>query len=277
MNAATRRVLAVVSCLAIAAVCGLRGAVAESVRIPFALPGATAAAITLEAAVYRPASGTRFPLAVVNHGDPGPSHPDERRAMHPAYDVLRTWLVDHGYAVIVPMRRGFGSSDGDVAEDSGSCHNPDYVASGLAGADDIEAALAYMRRQPFVVSNRIVLVGHSSGGFGSLAEASRRPQGGVAVVNFAGGRGQVGPGDVCSPDKLVAAMGAFGTTTRVPTLWIYSENDQYFSPAFAAGSPQAEFFAAPPYDSSGHTLVNHAGTGWESVVDAFLKKVVPGP
>jgi len=107
----------------------------------------------------------------------------------------------------------------------------------------------------------------------------------VAVVSFAGGRGQVGPGDVCSPDKLVAAMGAFGTTTRVPTLWIYSENDQYFSPAFArqmfaafaAGSPQAEFYGAPPYDSSGHTLVNHAGTGWESVVDAFLKKVVPGP
>ena len=32
------------------------------------------------------------------------------------------------------------------------------------------------------------------------------------------------------PDRLVAAAGTLGKTTRVPSLWIYTENDQFFSP-----------------------------------------------
>lgn len=278
MNPATRFLLIIVSCLVIAASPALPGAEADAVRVPFGDGG-----LTLEAAVYRPSAGTMFPLVVLSHGDP--RNTEARKSMHPGYEALRTWLVGHGYAVIVPMRRGFGNSDGNYSEGYGSCDDPRYVSSGHATAKDIEATIRYMREQPFVDSSRIVLIGHSGGGMGSLAEASRNPQGVVAVVNFAGGRGSVRPDVVCSPDKLVDAMASFGKTVQVPTLWIYSENDHYFSPilarrmfaAFAAGSPQAEFFAAPPYDGDGHYLADHAGTGWESAVDAFLKKVVPKP
>jgi dienelactone hydrolase len=110
------------------------------------------------------------------------------------------------------------------------------------------------------------------------------PQGVVAVVNFAGGRGSQRSDFVCSPDKQVDAMAFFGSTTRVPTLWIYAENDHFFGPAlaqrmfaaFAAGSPRAEFVAAPSFGTDGHALVVR-GTGWQPVVGAFLKKVVPIP
>ncbi|HMB75630.1 MAG TPA: hypothetical protein VKN76_04485, partial [Kiloniellaceae bacterium] len=34
----------------------------------------------------------------------------------------------------------------------------------------------------------------------------------------------------CSPERLVAAAAGFGRTARVPTLWLYAENDSYFPP-----------------------------------------------
>ena len=251
---------------------------ADAVRIPFG-----DGVLTLQAAIYRPSAGTSFPLAVVSHGNPRDDA--ARKTMQPAYDALRSWFVDHGYAVIVPMRRGFGTSDGDYAEGYGSCDDPHYATAARTTSKDIEAAMHYMSGQPYVDSSRIVLVGHSGGGIGSLAEAAKHPKGVVAVINFAGGRGSQKPDVVCSPDKLVATMATFGKDVRIPTLWVYSQNDHYFGPAlakamfaaFVAGSPQAEFFAAPPYDGDGHYLADHAGTGWEAPVDAFLTKVVPKP
>src|SRR5262249_19646527 len=156
---------------------------AQPARIPFGLPGQAAALGTLEAAIFRPSGGGRVPLAVGSHGSP--RNADRRRQMHPDYSILRSWLRDQGYALIVPMRRGYGSSDGEFSEGIGSCNNPDYVSSSLTAANDIEAAIRYMRDQAFVNATRIVLVGHSAGGLTSLAAASRGPEGVVAVVNFA--------------------------------------------------------------------------------------------
>ena len=251
------------------------------VRIPFA------GSITLEAAVSTPAGDGPFPLAIVSHG----SGPDTR-TMHPAtgyLGLLRTWLLEQGYALVVPMRRGYGTSGGGFAEGLRSCERPDfdYTAPSLAAADDIEAALRYMRTRSFVDAARIVRVGHSAGGMASLAEASRNPEGVVAVVNFAGGRAFPPEGQrsgfVCNADRLVEAMAQFGRTTRVPSLWIYSTNDQALGPAFArrmfnafaARGAVAELVLAPPYGNDGHELVNRSLTFWPSVVGAFLKKVVP--
>jgi dienelactone hydrolase len=253
---------------------------AQATRIPFATPGQAVPSGTLEAAIYRPSGDGRFPLAVVSHGTP--RNADQRRKMHPDYSILRSWLVDQGYTVIAPMRRGYGSSDGEFSEGIASCNNADYVSPSLMAANDVEAAMRFMRDQSFVDATRIVLVGHSAGGLVSLAAASRGPQGVIAVVNFAGGRGSQRPDFVCSADKEVDAMATFGRTTRVPTLWIYAENDHFFGPAlarrmfaaFAAGSPQAEFIAAPPFGSDGHSLVVR-GTSWQPAVGAFLKRVVP--
>ncbi len=53
------------------------------------------------------------------------------------------------------------------------------------------------------------------------------------TVNFAGGRGSRGPDDVCYDGKLVAAFSHYASTTHVPMLWFYSENDHFFGPALA--------------------------------------------
>jgi hypothetical protein len=36
----------------------------------------------------------------------------------------------NGYVVVMPLRRGFGATGGEYAEDPGTCANPDYRKGG---------------------------------------------------------------------------------------------------------------------------------------------------
>lgn len=278
-----RRTVGVLAGLMLLASPGAWGAGAEAqVRIPFAASG-PGASLTLEAAVYRPDGDRRFPVAVLSHGSPRDAN--QRKTMRPDFNTLRAWLVDQGYAVVVPMRRGFGDSDGTYVEGYGQCADADYVAAGRAAADDVDAAVRYVREQPYADAGRIVLFGHSAGGFASLAEASRNHDGVIAVVSFAGGKGSARPDFVCSPEREIDAMKVFGTTTRVPTLWIYAANDHFFGPAFArqmfdafvaGGAPRAEFFAAPAAGGDGHMFIFLDPAAWKPVVAGFLQKLARG-
>ena len=125
----------------------------------------------------------------------------------------------------------------------------------------------------------MLLVGVSAGGFGSIAAASLAPTGVVAVVNFAGGRGSVSADVVCKPDELVEAYGDFGKTVRVPSLWIYSQNDHFFGPdlarrmfaAFRSSGAPGELIIAPPYQRDGHNLI-FGQPIWRDAVYDFLKR-----
>jgi hypothetical protein len=102
----------------------------------------------------------------------------------------------------------------------------------------------------------------------------------IAAINFAGGAGSTGPDQVCSPEALVDAFGHFGKRSRMPMLWVYSENDSYFSPqlaqrfykAFAGAGGNASFIVAPPFELEGHHLFSRKGIPvWAPMVDEFLK------
>jgi dienelactone hydrolase len=193
--------------------------VTQGVMIPFTQKGGSV--LQLDTMVLIPEGRQRFPLAVVSHGSP--RHAYQGAGMSPMrFDDMGQWLVHLGFAVAIPMRRGYGNSQGAWAEGFGSCANPDYADEGRASAQDIEAVITYMRRQAYVDANRIVLIGHSAGGWGSLAVASESPPGLVGAVLFAPGEGSRAPDEVCGSNALVAAAGLFGKTTHVSTLWIYS-------------------------------------------------------
>jgi dienelactone hydrolase len=252
----------------------------QDVMVPFAQKDGSV--LQLYTMVLIPEGHRRFPLAVVSHGSP--RHAYDRATMSPAFFAnISQWLVNLGFAVAIPMRRGYGRSQGAWAEGYGSCKDPDYANAGHASAQDIEAVITYMRRQAYVDANRIVLVGHSAGGWGSLAAASESPPGVVAAVLFAPGRGSQAPDEVCDGNALVTAAGLFGKTTQVPTLWIHSENDHYFSPklardvydAFRAISHgAAEFIEDPSCLNDGHMLVRNCPEIWQTSVAAFLQKTV---
>lgn len=229
---------------------------------------------TINVYFYRPKGPGPFPLIVLSHGTPreqadfGKVGPNELRGEAEA-------LADRGIAVAVPIRRGYGGQ-GQWHEGYGGCERGDFYAAGMAGAQDVEAALDVASKQPGVDASRIVLMGVSGGGWASLAAATH---GGVlGVVSFAGGRGNRGYEQVCQQDKLVEAAGRFGAATHVPELWIYSTNDHVFGPelanrmfkAFTNAGGQAVFRTAPPYGRDGHAYIEDVSS-WRGMVDSFLK------
>jgi dienelactone hydrolase len=256
------------------------GLLEQHAAIPVTVPGFFGGAhLEFSALIVRPDGGGPLPLALISHGSPRSAA--ERSGMTPeGFAGAARAFARRGFVAVVPLRRGYGPTGGSWAEDYGSCGNPHYYEAGLESAKDIAGAIAWARQLPYVDASRIVAVGISAGGFGSVALSTTAVPGLVAVVNFAGGRGSRGPNDVCSPEALVRAMSRYGAATRVPQLWIYAENDLFFGPelarrmheAFVAAGGRAEFVRAPAFSQDGHRLFGAGGPGaWGGYVDPFLR------
>jgi len=238
--------------------------------------------LLMHATVLRPPGAGPFPLAVINHGSSQSSY--LRSQFEPSlYEYASRWFLDRGYAVVLPIRPGHGETGGPYFEDQGRCENPDYEKSGAAAADSIQAAIDYLIAQPFVRKSGAVVVGQSAGGWGALALASRNSTAVRAVINFSGGRGGRAEDRAninCSPERLVAAASAFGRTARIPTLWLYAENDSYFSPALSKGMAdafrgaggRADYHLLQPFGADGHVFIENgeAAAFWGPIVERFL-------
>ncbi|MEX0751378.1 MAG: alpha/beta fold hydrolase [Xanthobacteraceae bacterium] len=240
--------------------------------------------LLMHATLLRPRGAGPFPLAVINHGS---SQSSLRRAQfEPSdYEHVSRWFLDRGYAVLLPIRPGHGITAGPYFEDQGRCESADYARAGTAAADSIQAAVEYFTAQPYIRKSDAVVVGQSAGGWGALALASRNPDRVRAVVNFSGGRGGHAnnrPNSNCSPERLVAAAGAFGRMARIPTLWLYTENDSYFAPALSqsmaqafrrAGGP-ADYRLLRPFGADGHVFIERddAAPVWGPIVEEFLSE-----
>lgn len=231
----------------------------------------------------RPRGDEPARIVVVSHGSP-PVPSDRAR-----YAALRCdapaarWFLERGYAVAAPLRRGYGASGGAFAEGNGPCRQPDFLFAAGESARDILSAVSHARGLPGLRPDGVVLVGQSAGGWGSLGAAARNPPAVVAVVNMAGGRGGWAnnvPNSNCRPDLLAGAAAALGETARIPSLWVYTQNDSFFAPPlaaemharFTAAGGRAEFRALPPFGRDGHGLffARDGAAVWGPVVEAFL-------
>jgi hypothetical protein len=120
------------------------------------------------------------------------------------------------------------------------------------------------------------------GGFAVLAAAAANPPGVLGIISFTGAVGSPRPDFVCRPDHLIDADRVFGQTARIPSLWIFAENDHFFGPdlaqkmfdAYAANGAPAALFEAPPFGRDGHTLIwSPEGTAWWPRVAPFLESL----
>lgn len=247
----------------------------EELRIPFADAGPRG----LEAVLIRPNDGKRYPLAVISHGSPRKAE-DRPESSPNRFYTQSIEFARRGFAVLTVMRRGYGDSGGDYAENSGPCGRRDYLTSARNSAKDLRAAVEAMRKRSDLTTTGMIAVGQSAGGFASIALAADPPPELTAVISFAGGRGSRGENDVCDEDRLVEAFGTLGRTARVPMLWVYSENDLYFRPelarrfheAFLKPGGRAQYIAAPAYGTDGHVLFSAGGRSvWLPMVDGFLR------
>ncbi|WP_341897597.1 prolyl oligopeptidase family serine peptidase [Ferrovibrio terrae] len=231
---------------------------------------------------------TAAPAMVLNHGSP--ANADQRPGIKPTSCDAEAvqWFLGRGYVVGIPLRRGYGETGGAWAEEYGSCARPNFVRGGLATADDIDAAVRYLTTLPYVQAGRTLIVGQSAGGWGSLAYSSRNPPGIAGLINFAGGRGgwaEKKPNTNCAPDLLIESAGTFGRTARLPTLWIYTQNDTFFAPAmsqamharYVSAGGKADYKLLPPHGQDGHGLLfaRASAAVWGPLVEAYLAGLKP--
>jgi dienelactone hydrolase len=225
--------------------------------------------IKSHALLFRPAGEGPFRLALIAHAT---TQNVLRRAQmpQPEYRALAAFLVARGFAVLVPERPGHGATGGKYLEDQGGCDEADYARSGRATAEEISAALNFMRRQSFIKPDGVVIVGHSAGGWGALALAAESQTDVSAIILFAAGRGGRAndfPNQICAPHTLKAAAAEFGKGATVPVTWLVAANDIYFSPgfskqladAFRSAGGKVEFRALPAYGGEGHWLPETEG------------------
>ena len=261
--------------------------VTETVRI-----AAPDFGVAMAGAVFRPAGEGPFPVVVYSHGRSG-TEVERARTRPPAMQSHVHYWLDKGFAVVAPIRPGYGQTGGVDREDSGvrydifgNCWGPPDFGRAAAGARDaVLATLAWIRKQPWADAGRIVLEGTSMGGLASIATAAVNPPGVMAYVNFAGGTGGSGsrsPGHSCGSASMQSLMSIYGAMTHVPGLWLYAENDSYWGAdrprawylAFAAAGGAATFVMTEPVPGSdGHALLARGASLWRPHVDRFLESL----
>jgi dienelactone hydrolase len=228
----------------------------------------------METTVFQPNGPGPFPLLIINHGkDPGsPSAQPRDRFIHMAAAFVR-----RGYAVMVPMRQGYASSTGRYRD-----YGCDMTANGYSQAKDILDALTYARAQPWVDGEHIVIAGQSYGGLATIALGTKDLPGVRGLLNFAGGLKD--SGERCGwRTALVAAFAEYGANSKIPSLWMYGENDSLFGPDLAArmhaayeeagGHARLVEFPAFKRDAHGMLASRDGEKVWLADTEKFLQQV----
>lgn len=225
----------------------------------------------------------KAPYLVINHGRPA-SPADFEKMGRVRYPAIARYLVSRGFTVLIPTRVGYGDSGGPDLENSGKCDARNFAPAFRAAAEQTLAVLAYASQLPYVDSQRGLLVGQSFGGATTIALSTLAVPGLRGAVNFAGGAGgnpTTHPGQPCSAQRLAALYQDYGHQARVPTLWLYSENDQFFGSVlprqwfdgFVAGGGTGRFVTLPPFKNDGHPSFSGNPEAWKPEFEAFLTQL----
>jgi dienelactone hydrolase len=230
--------------------------------------------VYLQTTIFKPPGTGPFPIVVMNHGK-ALGNPNKQR--RDRFIAVSREFVKRGYAVVIPMRKGFAGSTGSYAE-----RVCDMTANAQAQADDLRGALEYIVAQPWADANRIVLAGQSYGGLAAMAFATRDFPGVKGVINFAGGLRIYG-GTCQWQSSLIDAFSSFGAQSKIPTLWFYGQNDSHFDPeiasrlhqAYVGAGGQAKLIAYGPFKKDAHGMSgSRDGVKiWWPETEAFLKSM----
>ncbi len=245
----------------------------------------SAAGASIVVTSFRPRGAGPFPWIVLSHGTAGSPEANRAIGRNRNLGLARQW-VQRGYAVFVPVRRGYGASGGKFGDSYGGCSGPaDFRRAGEGAALDLLATVEWAKAQPDLDAKRWLLAGQSAGGFASIYTASKHPAGLAAVLAFAPGRGgrpDTHPGETCASDRMAELFAAIAPRIAVPVLWFYAENDEYIGPrvqklwfeSFRAAGGRGELVVVAPFpERRGHGVFSSpAGVPlWTAAVAAFFK------
>jgi dienelactone hydrolase len=235
----------------------------------------------LEMTLLLPDGTGPFPVMVYNHGDIHLDHSYMRhktrmRELTVAWEFLR-----HGIAVAVPARRGVALSEG-VYPGGFARYDGDPTYKARIHAQDIMPALDYLRTRPEIDAQRIILAGQSAGGYSIMYIASTNPAGVIGAVDFSGGRTDATSIEAAGfiNRMMVGGFAELGKTARIPTLWVFAENDSKYTAntiraaheAFVKAGGKARLSLSPPIAGDGH-FVYHKPELWREALKEFLGEI----
>lgn len=272
-------VLAASLCLAGAALAGI---VETTVEVPVEVVDIRGRAVaqTIKVAIFRDDQRAQSRFAILNHGRSGEA--SKRRSVRPAqYAENARYLVERGFTVFFPIRIGYGLTGGPDIENSGPCEEKNYPPGFEAAVRQSMAVIAYAKSLSYIEPGGGLVIGQSFGGTTAIALAAKSIPGVVAAVNFAGGGGgrpKTHPGQPCGMERMRDLFASNGATARIPTLWLYAENDKYWGPtiprtwfrAFTERGGRGQFAQLPAVEPDGHLSFSRSTAVWRPMLEKFL-------
>jgi carboxymethylenebutenolidase len=236
--------------------------------------------ITLHGVLFKPEGTGPFPAVIYNHGSaPGMLSSE-------AFDALGPVFASHGWVFFGPYRRGQGlsSSAGPYIGDQIAAAEKDGGVSAGASTlvrvlendhlNDQLAALAGLRKQGFVKTNRIAVAGNSFGGIETVLGAERGNY--CAAIDSAGGAQSW-----AQAPELQSLMTHAVRNANAPIFFFQAANDYDLSPSktlsaeMKDASKTYELKIYPPYGNSpqeGHTFGYFGSAIWANDVFRFLNQ-----
>lgn len=238
------------------------------------LPGDPGRPVSIEVTLFTPTGAGPFPLAVMNHGANNVSannHGQRYRYTYSAY-----YFLSRGYAVALPMARGFAESSGRLVS-----HGCALDLVGLENAQDLSGVIDALGRQPGIDVSRIIVAGQSFGGWTTLALGTMAVPGVRGLVAFSPA---LRASDCLTQDHaMVAGARTFGASAKLPSLWFYGDNDTVMPTptwhsvfdAYTRAGGRAELVSIGPFMKDSHQMLSYPESLaiWAPRVDAFLAHV----
>lgn len=231
----------------------------------------------------REAGAARRPWLILLHGRAADAAARARLSVR-NYPANSRYFAAKGFAVLIPLRVGYGATGGPDVEFTGDCHFK-HFADGVGPAlSETTQLIDYAAHLPYVDPTRGLIVGDSFGGLVAIGAAAARLAGLKAVVNIAGGDGGdplAHPDAPCRADQLEQTFGHFGAATRMPTLWMYSANDRLWGAdlprrwyaAFTGAGGTGRFEALPADRHNGHFIFTRNAAAWQPPFERFLNSL----
>lgn len=217
--------------------------------------------IWLEGLLYYKPGLQYYHGIVTTHGRNGP-HPSRDTNEIFTYRNLNIALAMKNSMVLFLVRRGYGNSAGNSYSEF--LDTPE--ASGLAAAKDIAAGVRFLQDRGQVDPNNIYIIGHSQGGWASLAASSSDIPGVTKCINISGGTNyrNMGLGFITNSVQQDWVSGSYqlGALNKTPCIWIYAENDKNHPPeyvrqmfdAFIKAGGKGALHILPSYSENGHYI-----------------------
>jgi len=233
----------------------------------------TSGNLRIQAHLYKPDGDGPFSAVIYNHGTR-----DGRERTPTAFPHVGRMLTRAGYAVLVPERRGYGKSDGEIWWKEVGSDQSRLISRLQAETDDVLAGIDYLRGLSYVDTKRLAVMGWSFGGVVSMLAAARGAAF-LAAVDQAGGA-LTWDGNSHMRSALIGAA----EKSTIPTLFMVAKNDRTtasvttLADVFKKRNVPHKLVIYEPFTPSqggrvapGHAIFSSQGASlWENDVAEFL-------